>query len=69
MKLPDVELAEQLTKETMKALNQFAAVAKRKKKKKIDQPLAKENPTVMWNPVIPGYYVPLSAAVPHGCKE
>jgi hypothetical protein len=40
MKLPDVERAEQLkAKEANTASNPFAAVAKRKKKEKIDQPV------------------------------
>ncbi len=61
MTLPDVERAEQLkAKETKKLSNPFATVAKTNKKEKIDQPLAKANPTVMWNPVIPGYSVPLT---------
>jgi hypothetical protein len=55
MKLPDVERAEQLkAKEAKAPSNLFAAVAKRKKNK-IDQPLAKEEPKVMWNTVIQGY--------------
>jgi hypothetical protein len=38
MKLPDVERAEQLkARETKKASNPFAAVAKRNKKEKTDQ--------------------------------
>ncbi len=79
MKLPDVERVEQLkVKETKKASNLFAAVAKRNKKEKLDQPLAKANPTVMWNSVIPGYSVPLadsgvsmaaSQRCQHGGKE
>jgi hypothetical protein len=48
-----------LEKEAKTPLNLFAAVAKRKKKK-INLPLAKEEPKVMWNPVIPGYSAPVA---------
>ncbi len=55
MKLPDVERARQLkVNEAKVPSNLFAAAAKRKKKK-INQPSGKEDPKVMWNPVIPGY--------------
>ncbi len=62
MNFPDVERAEQRrkAKEAKKAANPFAAVAKRKKKEKIDQPLAKDDPKVIWNPVIPEYSLPLA---------
>jgi hypothetical protein len=60
MKLSDVERAEQLkTKLIKKASNQFAAVAKRNKKEKINQPSVKDNPKVIWKPVLPAYSVPL----------
>ncbi len=39
--------------------NPFAAVAKRKMKK-VDLPLAREEVIVMWNPVIPGYSSPVA---------
>ncbi len=55
MEFPDVERAAKLNaKEAKTPSNPFAAVAKRKKKK-IDLPLAKEETKIMWNPVIPGY--------------
>ncbi len=54
MKLADVERIEQLkAKETKKASNPFAAVAKRNKKEKIGQPSAKDDPKVIWKPVLP----------------
>jgi hypothetical protein len=60
LKLPYVERAAQLkAKETKKASNPFAAVAKRNKKEKIDLPSAKEDPKVVWKPVLPAYSVPL----------
>ncbi len=60
MKFPDVERAEQLkSKDAKKALTPFAAGAERKKKGKIDQ-----HPKETWNPVIPGYSVPLADSWP-----
>ncbi len=60
MNFPDVELAEQLkAKEAKKASNPFAAVARRKKKGKIDQQWTKDDDTVMWNPLIQECSVPL----------
>jgi hypothetical protein len=60
LKLPYVERAAKLKAKEAKAPSiPFAAVAKRKKKK-IDQPLAKEVPKVIWNPVIPGYSAPVA---------
>ncbi len=42
-----------------KASNPFAAVAKRNKKEKIDQPSAKDDPKIIWKHVLPAYSVPL----------
>ncbi len=60
-KFPDVERAEQLkAKERKKSSNPFAAAAKRKEKGEINQQLARDNPKVMWNTVIPKNSVPLA---------
>ncbi len=51
---PDVERAHQLkAKQTKKASNQFDAVAKRNKKEEIAQPSAKDDPKIIWKPVLP----------------
>ncbi len=70
IKLPDVERAELLkAKETKKVSNTFAAVAKRNKTEKIDQPSAKDDSKVIWKSVIPEYSVPGRQQCQHGCKE
>jgi hypothetical protein len=58
MEFPDVERSAKLkAKEAKMPSNPFGAVAKRKTKK-VELPLAREEPRVMWNPVIPGYSSP-----------
>ncbi len=60
MTFRDVERAHQLkAKQTKKASNPFDAVAKRNKKEKIAQPLAKDDPKIIWKPVLPAYSAPL----------
>jgi hypothetical protein len=56
MEFHDVELSAKLkAKEAKTPSNLFAAVAKRKMMKTVDLPLAREEPRVMRNPLIPGY--------------
>ncbi len=60
MKFPDVERSAKLkAKEAKTPSNPFAAVAKRKQKE-VDVPLAREEPKVVWNPVIPAYSAPVA---------
>jgi hypothetical protein len=59
----DVEHAHQLkAKQTKKASNPFNAVAKRNKKEKIAQPSAKDNPKIIWKPMLPVYSAPLEVS-------
>jgi hypothetical protein len=60
MEFPDVERSAKLkAKEAKTPSNPFAAVAK-SKQKKVDLPLAREEPKVVWNAVIPGYSAPVA---------
>jgi hypothetical protein len=60
MEFPDVERSAKLkAKESKTPSNPFAAVPKRKMKK-ADLLLAREQPRVMWNPVIQGYSSPVA---------